>query len=78
MNNMVNSYFNALVYLRDDALAPLQLVLRRILLTASAAESTGADIATVIKQIFMALVGKTPEETIEYLTMWFRRVYGEL
>lgn len=49
-----NSYFNALVYLRDDALAPLQLVLRRILLTASAAESTGADIATVIKQIFMA------------------------
>lgn len=49
-----NSYFNALVYLRDDALAPLQLILRRILLSAQTAESTGADIATIIKQIYMA------------------------
>ena len=49
-----NSYFSALVYLRDDALAPLQLILRRILLSAQTAESTGADIATIIKQIYMA------------------------
>lgn len=49
-----NSYFSALVYLRDDDLAPLQLILRRILLSAATAEDTGADIATLIKQMNLA------------------------
>ena len=49
-----NSYFNAMIYLRDDNLIPLQLVLRRILLTATSAEESGADIATIIKQIYLA------------------------
>lgn len=49
-----NGYFNALVYLRDDNLAPLQLILRRILLSAATADETGADIATLIRQMNLA------------------------
>ena len=49
-----NSYFNAMIYLKNDDLAPLQLVLRRILLSASSAENTGADLATIIRQVHLA------------------------
>lgn len=38
-----NSYFNAMIYLRDTALYPLQLVLRSILLLDTTAEMIGAD-----------------------------------
>ena len=43
-----------MIYLRDDKLVPLQLVLRRILLTASTAEETGGDLATILRQVRLA------------------------
>lgn len=38
-----NSYFNAMIYLRDTSLYPLQLVLRSILLLDTTSEMIGAD-----------------------------------
>lgn len=38
-----NAFFNALIYLRDDALYPLQLVLREILLVTQASATEGLD-----------------------------------
>ncbi|MCL2015836.1 MAG: carbohydrate ABC transporter permease [Defluviitaleaceae bacterium] len=38
-----NSFFNALIYLRDDALMPLQMVLRRLLVMAQPDPAMGAD-----------------------------------
>lgn len=50
-----NSYFNAMIYLGDDSIAPLQLVLRQILLAASSTgEDTGADIKTILRQVRLA------------------------
>ncbi|UUZ97352.1 ABC transporter permease subunit [Paenibacillus sp. P25] len=34
-----NSYFQALIYLKDDALRPLQIILRKILITNEASEN---------------------------------------
>lgn len=38
-----NSYFNAMIFLRDNDLKPLQLYLREVLLAASAAQNTLSD-----------------------------------
>lgn len=38
-----NAFFNALIYLRDDSLYPLQLVLREILLVTQASATEGLD-----------------------------------
>ena len=42
-----NSYFNALIYLRNDALQPLQLVLRNILISNQTISSMSSGAAAV-------------------------------
>ena len=44
-----NSYFNALIFLRDDGLFPLQLVLREILIVAEGVTGTG-ETETILEQ----------------------------
>jgi putative aldouronate transport system permease protein len=43
-----NSYFNALIYLRDEGLMPLQIILRNILITSQAQAATGTGEAAQI------------------------------
>ena len=40
-----NAYFNALVYIKDDGLKPLQLIIRNILITKQAIAGTGDGLA---------------------------------
>jgi putative aldouronate transport system permease protein len=43
-----NSYFNALIYLRDESLMPLQIILRNILITSQAQAAVGTGEAAQI------------------------------
>ena len=45
-----NSYFNALIYLRDRQLYPLQVILREILIQQEASMSMGGSAASVMEQ----------------------------
>lgn len=45
-----NSYFNALIYLRDESLFPLQIILRSILVSNEVSESMNLDMADVVAQ----------------------------
>lgn len=45
-----NSYFNALIYLRDRSLYPLQVILRELLIQQEASASMGSDITSVMEQ----------------------------
>lgn len=45
-----NSYFNALIYLRDDNLFPLQIILRSILISNEVSESMNLDMTDVVAQ----------------------------
>lgn len=49
-----NSYFNAMIYLPDDDMASLQLVLRRILLNFAKQDSSGGDVEQFIRQSMLA------------------------
>ncbi|GHU15487.1 sugar ABC transporter permease [Spirochaetia bacterium] len=51
-----NSYFNALIYLRDENLMPLQIILRNILITSQAQAAMGTGEAAEIAMRVAALV----------------------
>lgn len=54
-----NAWFNAMIYIRDRNLYPLQIILREIILANDSSSMTGADVA----------MGSNVAETIKYATM---------
>ncbi len=61
-----NSYFNALIYLRDEALYPLQMFLREILINSSLSASLAQDGALSPEELLAAMQNAKTMNLIKY------------